>query len=558
MNYFFANCKENAIELEERYYRLKYLYLIDVDSIVNKLACDDRIINIIEMTSDDTVDSETLFHIVFDSIFKASKPYNIFLSPNDARLSNAFFGELDLIPESGIDSLNYTSAMRELMYIALRNHCIIHGFFHTKSNDTESNVPIEITGKNHLLYDPSEKKTSTIYQRYTTRYNAYHTQKDAHKYSHQILENMRPKTDMNNTFISCHNDSSATYTKYVVPKYLAVFALFLFNKTKYNIFDKYLLQIKNPEDKKWHPPFIQLYSKLFESVINYSIPGSSDSQSESLNSQSNSSDSQSKSPDPLSFYFPMEFFYGFSTFGYIAKLLEDTHNRKHNLYDLEGTQLLKVIKQLSSLPNAYSRHFFLKYAIEAVTSTNNPDFFLETNPNAILEYKPQMNNKDFIQIYGFARLSRFFKSLSAINIPMLEDLWVVVLHKLLGKKGNEFLMKLHSDYVENNYSLLSADFTQLTNQQISLLYNSKDGFDYNQLKININNLKSNIATDYLAFSTLTRERLEEIMIHYFDLENLNPATPPLYANNNMSNSDNIRLTNFINEHRKPIFNYLWK
>ena len=37
MNYFFSNTKHTEMSLDERYYKLKYFYLIDVDSIINKI-----------------------------------------------------------------------------------------------------------------------------------------------------------------------------------------------------------------------------------------------------------------------------------------------------------------------------------------------------------------------------------------------------------------------------------------------------------------------------------------------------------------------------------------
>lgn len=539
MNYFFSNTKHAEMSLDERYYKLKYFYLIDVDSIINKLE-QSNIINDTGFTN-----SETLLHTIFDAIFTASKPYNIFLSPHDAKLSNSFFGEMTLKPESGMKEqyeLNYTSAMKELMYIALRNHCIIHGIFYTISNTNEWKEKIEITAKNNHLYNnEAASKDSTLYQRYTNRYSKHYTQENATRYSHQILENISSNGTLDNNSYSYSNDS---VIKYKTPHYLSTFAFHLFNEPIYNIFDKHILKI-NDNSNNSSFRFISLYTDLSHAFIDY------------LNNYGNSKTKL----DQLFFCFPMEYFYGFSSFRYIAQALEDIHNSSALQKDLEGSLLLKVIKQLSMLPNVYSRHFFLKYATEAVTSTENSQFFLENDPNIALSFKPHITTEDFIRTYGFSRLTNFFKSLATINLPILEDLWVVVLHKLLKAKNYESPMGFYSEYINKNYDLLTADFTRLSSETIYSLYNDTDGkIDQQKLRKSLDNT-SVISNDYyLKFSPSTRRDLQNIMLHHFNINHHQPTLPPINILTNINNTDTatINLDTFIYEHKKTLYTYFWK
>ena len=224
--------------------------------------------------------------------------------------------------------------------------------------------------------------------------------------------------------------------------------------------------------------------------------------------------------------------------------------------------LLEILKQVNTLPNVYSRSFFIKYAVEAVTSVTNPVPFLseEYNPNRIIDFIHFMDPKDYIRNNGMQHLNNYFRSLSMISIPLLEEIWDVTLNKLFGNNKDQ-LRKVYFDYVNCNYNLLTADFTQIDNDTIrSFCSNSFYDFDFEKFKKCIAEQKNIISTNYMEFRPNTRTSLRKIMLHYFNLNNFEAELPPtLIPSENFSLfGDDSKLKEFLLPYIKLLFTYHWK
>ena len=549
MNYFFQNNSNKSKSLEDSYYHLKYFYHINIDELISN--CTEKLKSYI--MSDNKF--EYIFHSVFDLVFEATKPYNVYLSNSTRYHGETFFGEHNIIPSNSLTnrpSTSYTISMQNLIYISLRNHCILHGIMNIARESC--NTSLKITGANHSCYQTDSLKVSSEYQHYTNRYNYYHTQQNSHWYSHQILQNMNPSETEKTLSREISNDS---YQKYTIPEVFKTFAFFLFNAPAYTIFDKQLIQTSDSSNSQRTTTFMRSYSKLSQSFENYLVSNSC------KNKNGEKDQILFSSPlDQLLFCFPIEYFYGFSTFRSIAQTIENIHNSTGNLKYLEGEMLLEILKQVNTLPNVYSRSFFIKYAVEAVTSVTNPVPFLseEYNPNRIIDFIHFMDPKDYIRNNGMQQLNNYFRSLSMISIPLLEEIWDVTLNKLFGNNKDQ-LRKVYFDYVNCNYNLLTADFTQIDNDTIrSFCSNSFYDFDFEKFKKCIAEQKNIISTNYMEFRPNTRTSLRKIMLHYFNLNNFEAELPPtLIPSENFSLfGDDSKLKEFLLPYIKLLFTYHWK
>lgn len=109
--------------IEEKKYRLKYLYLIDVDKAIKESN---------EYKNHDSTKKTALFHHIFETIFKASSMYNKFLDDQNPYNDN-FLG----IPQS--DDKLYKKRLT-LLKLCLRNHCMLYGLLSSlckEHNDTD-------------------------------------------------------------------------------------------------------------------------------------------------------------------------------------------------------------------------------------------------------------------------------------------------------------------------------------------------------------------------------------------------------------------------------------
>lgn len=504
---------ENFSSVNEIYHRVKYLYFINPDNLLNTIISSKEFKEYTLLSQNFAAPKPDAFSelldYIFSSILKASKPYTDYLDAQNN--SHSFFGEF--IPLEEISEIkntenfnwSYTSGATSLMQISLQNQLIIDSFFALLKKDP---TPIKEIRLTHLYddffqygyFDLKQKISSEEVSlehgediekraKYSQRRNSYIKSSDAY-YSKQIFNKISEMT--------CTNRKNSSPYPTLIKPYLHLFAEYIYSDRSVHLLDKKL-------DK--NVPLHDNYDKVFRTYTNR------------LNKIN-------KDIDKLLFSYPMERNYGFSTLYPLKKLLSKIYttkpsDSKRTFNDLDDHKLIDIINHLFHSPLIYSRAFFFKYACEAVIKSTFSDIHYLSDTDSIalgIRDIPKENNKIFLISKGLILLEEFILNLNNLVYPLLNDLWNIVIAGINQKISNEnYKVNLNTlvSYIGSNYKYMTADYTSLSYEEITSIYSvsfAETKHNFMQLK---NHFTASQEAKNNALPPFALSRYEEILTNFF-------------------------------------------
>lgn len=479
----------NDFKKTEKDYKLKYFYFIDSEISIRSIIASQEFKKF-KVDPNNLTYIEDFFHKVFFTIFESASDYTKFLEPTTIMYSS-FFNEADY---------DMAVAMASLLKLSLRNHCIMHGLFNSLNHCSYISISARNDTVNSLGYFESlennnnqneeiegdknsekDKKTD-IYQKYRNYYK-YLSPKD---YSYQILL----------LFGRTINTKGEGF-HFQLPKHMKEFGM--------NLMTEPAVKTINRNLSKQSSRIMLNYDSLYSSIEDFQNHLTSNA-------------------DKLLFALPMEYCYCFSTIKSMENFLTEIHRstiqNNLSLKDLEGQVLLNIISDLSRCRLVYSRHFFLKYACNAVLNSPTPySSYLQTNSDNLARQIPLSNNqsKNLLANTGLSNVYKFFQTINNFTIPVLEDLWTVCFNQIKATLPNIDLSLIYKNYIENNYDMLTSDFTLLSDEQIK--------------SCNLQNNPSSIDIDTYISPYFSLKNLQQELMH---VQNINTmVAPPMYVNNSL-------------------------
>lgn len=426
--------------------KLKYLYFIDVDSLIKEINDE---INKIENTAD-------LFQIIFSKIVTYTAPYSGFITSNNATFRTSFFGEN--LSSNELDLYYYLSG------ISLFHHCVIQ---ETISKLYSTLPPLEDSTKLHehdfLDYmSPTRSiklsaSTDTIVSKgfkscldMQLKHTSILSGSSEHKKFYKKCKDLNKRTDF---FTFQYLDSKKNLTQlpeaflednlhYYFEKHFSSAALFMLNDKSLRTFNKNLLRenVKHNNFKKLINDYCSIYKSTLGNVL-------------------------ASKEDNIIFHSILEDAYGFSFFYYIMKELSsfEADNAEYNIANIFGNNFNDIVCNLASrTPITNNRAIFFKYAISALKASPHvrSDFPIKSDRGSYCdnEVKPlHIWASDAIK-----QLNAFYTTLNNIIIPLFEDMWHIVTNEI-------------------NYTITLADYSSFINQNyeaILLNYSAIDPIDF--------------------------------------------------------------------------------
>ena len=94
--------------------------------------------------------------------------------------------------------------------------------------------------------------------------------------------------------------------------------------------------------------------------------------------------------------------------------------------------------------------------------------YLQTNSDNIVRKIPvsKKENKNLLANAGLSNIYKFFQIINHFTIPVLEDLWTVCFNQIKAFLPDMDLSLIYKNYIEDNYNILTSDFTLLSYEQI--------------------------------------------------------------------------------------------
>lgn len=428
----------NNMNIYEKKYRLKYLYLINVDEAIKRIKDSDEY----KEALPDSSNKDALFHRIFDVIFSISSNYNRFFNYQNY-YPYTFLG----CPKS--KRLLYQRQLI-LLVLCLRNHCITKGLFTSLLSEEHNTISLSGSNDNwneagyfatihNKKKDFSVDSTSTIYQSYNSIY--------ANRYKHSNLNTEYPYYIINQCSLV---EAGKT------PKILSCLRnplLFLYKERSVSDFNRSLQKESTTRN------FLNTYAALYEKYI---------IKSKEYNDKR----------DKFIFNYLGEDIYDFSTLRYIAQLLTEI-NKTHPSYtgelsgkDLEGSALNNVLISVMNCPLVYARNFLLKHTYTTILDSDLAKAYLEYPVNSAVIYDlNDFTDKDKVKKISRAiTLSQhFFNTINKYTVPILEDLWDVMIHEINSQSDEPVIaQKNYVEYLNTHYNLLTADYSDLTEEDLKL------------------------------------------------------------------------------------------
>lgn len=436
----------NTTCVEEKKYRLKYLYLIDIDKVLSTIKESE------EYKNHNSSKGGALFHRIFEVAFSASSIYNKFLDYQNP-YSNNFLG----IPFQ--DNLYRKRLI--LLKLCLRNHCILHGYFSALYKECNDSCFSPLTASfdiwNETGYYESRNKTNKdfpidsteqIYQNYNTTYlKRFNKGIIEGKYSAHIIANSK-KSDKNNTPTA--------------PPYLRNSLIFLYKELKVATIDRIL------QSTSLHKRFLSHYSELFLLCIEY------EKRYDNIN-------------DRFLVHNFFENVYGFRILRHICKILTEINlsessfsESKIQPKDLEGEALNNILTSFMRCPLVYSRSFLLDLTYKTILDSDLSKAYLEHDANVRISYADtDIFTDDKIQktLRALSLMDDFIKTINNYTIPLLEDLWDVIISEINNNASknnsetNDDTSKNNSEINDNPKKLIVnlSDYEQYLNKYRNIL-----------------------------------------------------------------------------------------
>lgn len=412
--------------IQEKKYRLKYFYFIDTSRVIESIRSD---VSYEQFNPIKEKSITALLQTIFSKIIDISAPYADFILSNHTASFHSFFGENPY----NTNVLN----LHTLSTITLFHHCIIRSFFTHLCDIPEysSYIKLSSTKKGTVakgFLKPATLNDNTIYIDETAP-------------SKDNIRNKRLKENKGDFYSTKYLasylkiDKGVTRTTYSVPIYAGLFCYFLWLERSVSCFSKSLLN-----DSESALSQIKKYKDLESAFFRWYTPLSN--------------------ADKLVFSIFTESAYGFSIFPYIGELLDQITSMKpsaqNSLKDLEGQGLINTLTDAINLPITYNRSILLKYALEAILTSDtleqqfpaklrNPVTYLSTTPKT----------KALFSSKSIELLDSYYHMLNQVTLPLIEDLWDVLTYEVSLEKNLNF--DCYFKYVTKHYKFITFDYTLL-------------------------------------------------------------------------------------------------
>lgn len=419
--------------------KLKYFYLIDTDTII------DRIKISAEYSNFTTDNLNPLFHLMFKEMVNATQRYTSFILSDNPTFHLSFFNE-----EPGNTSAESSFL---LCGLSLFYHCIMHGFkiaLINSPDEPKANAVIKITATNeshiksgffHWFYHPNEKPSTP--KRSAQDYNSLYR----HLFSKEKLFNSCKLRYSEQLLYSLNNNPDPLHDrKLFIHNYEANAAYYLFTEGKVKNFNTH---ISSDYPGRTKSAFINNYIDLYNDAYCTFRKALS-------------------IPDQVLFDMTMEPAYHFSTVSYVYTLFDTFYNSASTskLKYLAGEAFYSILSQyVLQLPIIYNQSIFLKYACTAILGNHSleatyPPVAESTFGKYVGKYAPiTPTSPDSFAIDAIQSIGNFLRMLNYVVLPVLENLWEVLLEEL--NLTEEITLKHYTKYFEQNYKIMSSDFTNI-------------------------------------------------------------------------------------------------
>lgn len=434
MNSIYYDAKTS---IEEKKYRLKYLYLINVDNVLSTINESS------EYKNYDPTKNIDLFHRIFDVIFSASSMYNKFLDDQNP-YSNNFLG----IPRH--DDILYRKRLT-LLKLCLRNHCILYGFLsslykeHSCSDYSYLTAPYDnwnetgyYESRDKTFKDFQIDSTSSIYQNYNTTYlKRFNESKATNMYSAHIIRNCETLDKNGNP---------------AIPSCLRNPLSFLYKDSKVATIDRVLLNT-SPNCR-----LLNHYTELFSLCTKY------EKSYQNIN-------------DRYLIHYFFENTYCFQALNHISQILAEINSSESSnteiLHpkDLEGSALNDILVSIMCCPLTYSRSFLLNHTYKTILDSDLSKAYLRHDANVRISYDNMdsiSDNKIKKILQALSLMDDFIKTVNNYTIPILEDLWDVIFSELTDISGKSIInLNDYEQYLEDYRNILTLDYSCLSDDDIN-------------------------------------------------------------------------------------------
>lgn len=506
-------------KFEDNKGKLKYLFWINIDALIEdiKNSKEYKIFEKEMYPKSDTI--EKLFNVIFDKIFEYCHDYTSFLNIT-AENAYMFFDHQQLQPlDSPLKTAlnwNYNDNIYALFKEALKNHLIIHHFLSSVNEANDHSYPLtakyeteltvslskETVKSNNKISDFRINYTQDPYNFFSRRKKRYDKDVFNKLYSHKILNDIcEPNTV---PFKVSSALKTWAYYCYAAKSVLNFDRTILSQNISQNIFYKHYRKLYR------HTLFlpIDVFQKTSKSCTDEKKQNTDTTSTNMDNEFSHTADITGS--DKLLFRYPSEWYYGFATSGYVYRILNSCYDLStihvdsaSTLKTLSGGNFSEVLQKVYSLPNVFSRHFFLKYACTAaLQSTSYKCEYLEPShrPMSMVD-----KEADLISIPGslVPHIDSFITLLKELTIPILETCWDIVISELMNKSKNKTQPSktncaIFKQYVDEHYDELTFDYTTIPDEKLTQkkdplisIKNYISNCIRNSIKASINNFSEN-------------------------------------------------------------------
>lgn len=463
--------------------KLKYLFWINIDKLVEDIKKEPKYQTFKNQYQNNTCVPENLFDLIFDKIFTYCDDYTKFLNITIENIFT-FFDHQQLHPLSSTtkqeSNWNYNNNIFALFKEALKNHLIIHSFLSSTNNHYTNTFFLSRNDEEDLRRGLGQQIFPVTYGQDSN--NLFCRRKKRYKkdtlnalYSHKILNSLCTTND--NRFEVDYCYKTWAYYCYTAKPILNLDNSMLSQSNLINNFFKHYRTLHN------HALFSSDQTNLDKKIgFNYApdIIGS----------------------DKILFRYPAEWYYGLTSSGYIFQILNKCHNlttfhidSSSTLESLYGSSFLDILQKVYSLPNVFSRHFFLKYACIATLQSKSPKCeYLEPSHRPMNIIDKETND---ISTPGnlIPRIDNFITMLKELTIPILEACWDTVIYELNDefrshepqKQFQQHIIShnLFKQYMDDHYDELTFDYTSIPDKTLT------DETTFSSIKTYIKNHKKN-------------------------------------------------------------------
>lgn len=449
-------------DLDDRKGKLKYLFWINIDKLVDDIKGATEYETFKNQSQNNSCASKKLFDLIFEKIFTYCDDYTRFLNITIGGGPSTFFDHQQLHPLTPSTNQkltwNYNNNISALFKESLKNHLIIHGFLTSINSHYTNTLFLSKNDEKDLRKGFSKQAFPVTYLQdannlFSRRKVRYKNDNSNKLYSHRILNDLC--TNNNNHFEINYCYKTWAYYCYTAKPILNLDNTILSQTNLLNSFFKHYYALHA------HALFLPKQTELDKKTgFNY--------------------DSHIVGSDKMLFRYPAEWYYGLTSSGYIYQLLNECHDlttvhtdSSSTLKSLYGGNFLEALQKVYSLPNVFSRHFFLKYAcIAALQSTSSECEYLKppNRPMSIIDKEAHGITPGSL----IPRIDNFITMLKELTIPILESCWDIVIYELNKEPtSNTEKNKIQhqkishitfKQYLDDYYDELTFDYTSIPDE----------------------------------------------------------------------------------------------